>query len=67
MEIFLNNNSKILGVFILVGVGIVGGLGLIVIEIIFKKHQRRKNKKDSVAKTAVRKWKGNVEVRLLKY
>ena len=47
------------------GVGIVGGLGLIVIEIIFKKHQRRKNKKDSVAKTAVRKWKGNVEVRLL--
>ena len=47
------------------GVGIVGGLGLIVIEIIFKKHQIRKNKKDSVAKTAVRKWKGNVEVRLL--
>ena len=55
------NNMR--GVFILVGVGIVGGLGLIVIEIIFKKHQRRKNKKDSVAKTAVRKWKGNVEVR----
>ena len=67
MKFFLINNSKILGVFILVGVGIVGGLGLIVIEIIFKKHQRRKNKKDSVAKTAVRKWKGNVEVRLLKY
>ena len=54
--------SNMRGVFILVGVGIVGGLGLIVIEIIFKKHQRRKNKKDSVAKTAVRKWKGNIEV-----
>ena len=37
-----------------------------VIEIIFKKHQRRKNKKDSVAKTAVRKWKGNVEVKKTK-
>jgi len=55
--------SNMRGVFILVGVGIVGGLGLIVIEIIFKKHQKRKNKKDSIAKTAVRKWKGNLEKR----
>ena len=31
------------GVFILVGVGIVGGLGLIIIEIIYKKHQMKKN------------------------
>jgi ionotropic glutamate receptor NMDA 1 len=29
------------GVFILVGLGIIGGLGLIVIEIIYKKHQVR--------------------------
>lgn len=55
--------SNMRGVFILVGVGIVGGLALIVIEIIFKKHQRRKNKKDNMAKTAVRKWKGNIEKR----
>lgn len=55
--------SNMRGVFILVGVGIVGGLALIVIEIIFKKHQRRKNKKENVAKTAVRKWKGNIEKR----
>lgn len=54
--------SNMRGVFILVGVGIVGGLGLIVIEIIFKKHQRRKNTKDVVAKTAVHKWKGKIEV-----
>ena len=51
------------GVFILVGVGIVGGVGLIILEIIFKKHKRRTNKSNSVAKTAVRKWRGNVEKR----
>ena len=53
--------SNMRGVFILVGVGIVGGVGLIILEIIFKKHKRRKNKSNSVAKTAVRKWRGNVE------
>ena len=55
--------SNMRGVFILVGVGIVGGVGLIILEIIFKKHKRRTNKSNSVAKTAVRKWRGNVEKR----
>ena len=50
------------GVFILVGVGIIGGIFLICVEIIFKKHQKRLKLKDSMAKTAVRKWRGNVEV-----
>lgn len=55
------NNMR--GVFILVGVGIVGGLGLIIIEIIFKKHQMRKQEKVVVARTAVSKWKGTIEKR----
>ena len=50
------------GVFIMVVFGIVGGMFLICLEIMFKKHQRRMQKKDSMAKTAVRKWRGNVEV-----
>ncbi len=50
------------GVFILVGVGIVGGLGLIVVEIAYKKHQIRKQKRMTVARTAVRKWRGVVQV-----
>ena len=36
------NNMR--GVFILVGGGIIGGMGLIVIEIVYKKHQVRKEK-----------------------
>ena len=55
--------SNMRGVFILVGVGIIGGIFLICVEIIFKKHQKRLKLKDSMAKTAVRKWRGNVEVR----
>ena len=54
--------SNMRGVFILVGVGIIGGIFLICVEIIFKKHQKRLKLKDSMAKTAVRKWRGNVEV-----
>ena len=50
------------GVFILVGVGIVICLGLIVIEIIYKKHQLRKQKRMSVARSAIRRWRGAVEV-----
>ena len=45
-----------------VGLGIVGGLGLIVIEIIYKKHQLRKQKHVVAAKTAVKKWRGTIEV-----
>ena len=54
--------SNMRGVFIMVVFGIVGGMFLICLEIMFKKHQRRMQKKDSMAKTAVRKWRGNVEV-----
>ena len=50
------------GVFILVGLGIIGGLGLIVIEIIYKKHQLRKANHVVAAKTAVKKWRGTIEV-----
>ncbi|XP_035229041.1 glutamate [NMDA] receptor subunit 1-like isoform X2 [Stegodyphus dumicola] len=49
------------GVFILVGAGIVGGVGLIIIEIIYKKHQTRKQRRLEVARHAADKWRGAVE------
>ena len=52
------------GVFILVGVGIVGGLGLIIIEIIYKKHQMKKKSRTSMARVAIEKWRGTLSVRL---
>ena len=51
------------GVFIVVGVGIVGGLALIVIEIAYKTHQIRRSKRNEVTRMAFMKWRGNVEVR----
>ncbi|XP_059080362.1 glutamate [NMDA] receptor subunit 1-like isoform X1 [Tigriopus californicus] len=51
------------GVFILVGVGIAGGLGLIVIEIVYKKHQMRKQKRHAIARTAIYRWKSNIQKR----
>ncbi|XP_055953034.1 glutamate [NMDA] receptor subunit 1-like isoform X2 [Argiope bruennichi] len=49
------------GVFILVGAGIVGGVGLIIIEIIYKKHQTRKQRRLELARHAADKWRGAVE------
>jgi ionotropic glutamate receptor NMDA 1 len=54
------NNMR--GVFILVGGGIIGGLGLIVIEIVYKKHQMKKQKRMLVARMALSKWRGAIEV-----
>ncbi|XP_076311520.1 glutamate [NMDA] receptor subunit 1-like [Tachypleus tridentatus] len=51
------------GVFILVGAGIVGGVGLIVIEIIYKRHQTRKQRRMELARHAADKWRGTVEKR----
>ncbi|XP_045620957.1 glutamate [NMDA] receptor subunit 1 isoform X3 [Procambarus clarkii] len=51
------------GVFILVAAGIVGGIGLIIIEIIYKKHQIRKQKRLEIARHAADKWRGAVEKR----
>ncbi|KAK9498451.1 hypothetical protein O3M35_003086 [Rhynocoris fuscipes] len=51
------------GVFILVAVGIAGGVGLIVIEMIYKKHQIRKQKEMELARHAADKWRGVVEKR----
>ena len=50
------------GVFILVGVGIVGGLGLIVIEIVYKKHQMKKKNRTNMARLAIEKWRGTLQV-----
>ena len=50
------------GVFILVAAGIVGGIGLIIIEMVYKKHQIRKQKKLELARHAVDKWRGAIEV-----
>ncbi|XP_015598451.1 glutamate [NMDA] receptor subunit 1 isoform X2 [Cephus cinctus] len=51
------------GVFILVGAGIVGGIGLIIIEMAYKKHQIRKQKKLELARHAADKWRGAIEKR----
>ncbi|XP_055636801.1 glutamate [NMDA] receptor subunit 1 isoform X2 [Toxorhynchites rutilus septentrionalis] len=51
------------GVFILVGVGIGGGIGLIIIEVIYKKHQIKKQKKMEIARHAADKWRGTIEKR----
>ena len=52
-------------VFILVGAGIVGGIGLIIVEIIYHKHKLRRAKRTETAKIAFTRWKGTIEVRLL--
>ncbi|KAI4460981.1 ionotropic glutamate receptor [Holotrichia oblita] len=51
------------GVFILVAAGIVGGIGLIVIEMAYKKHQIKKQKRMELARHAADKWRGKVEKR----
>ncbi|UYV77831.1 GRIN1 [Cordylochernes scorpioides] len=48
------------GVFILVGAGIVGGIGLIIIEIMYKKHQTKKQKSMEAARHAADRWRGTV-------
>ncbi|XP_066245158.1 glutamate [NMDA] receptor subunit 1 isoform X2 [Euwallacea similis] len=53
------------GVFILVGAGIIGGMGLIVIEMVYKKHQMKKQKRMELARHAADKWRGCVEDRKL--
>lgn len=50
------------GVFILVAVGILGGIGLIIIEMAYKKHQIKKQKKMELARHAADKWRGVIEV-----
>ena len=49
-------------VFILVGLGIAGGVGLIVVEILYHKHKLRRDKRAEAAKEAISKWKGTIEV-----
>ncbi|XP_044734229.1 glutamate [NMDA] receptor subunit 1 isoform X2 [Chrysoperla carnea] len=51
------------GVFILVGAGIIGGIVLIVIEMAYKKHQIKKQKRLELARHAADKWRGAVEKR----
>ncbi|XP_044593390.1 glutamate [NMDA] receptor subunit 1 isoform X1 [Cotesia glomerata] len=51
------------GVFILVAIGIVGGVGLIIIEVAYKKHQNKKQKRLDVARHMAEKWRRNVEKR----
>lgn len=51
------------GVFILVGAGIIGGICLIIIEVIYKKHQIKKQKRMELARHAADKWRGTIEVR----
>ena len=48
--------------FILVGAGIVGGIGLIIVEILYHKHKMRRAKRTETAKVAFTRWKGTIEV-----
>ncbi|CAG0880390.1 unnamed protein product [Darwinula stevensoni] len=50
------------GVFMLVAAGIVGGVGLIIIEIIYKKHAIKKQHRMDLARSSVEKWRSFVEV-----
>ena len=47
--------------------GIVAGVFLIFIEIAYKKHRGLKEKELELAKTAADRWRGNIEVSLLKW
>lgn len=53
------------GVFILVAAGIAGGVVLIIIEMIYKKHQIKKQKRMELARHAADKWRGTIEVKKL--
>lgn len=50
------------GVFILVAAGVAIGVGLIIIEVIYKRHQVRKQKRLEIARHAAGKWRGMIEV-----
>lgn len=50
------------GVFILVLAGIIGGIVLIVIEVVYKRHQIRKQKRMEIARHAADRWRGAIEV-----
>jgi ionotropic glutamate receptor NMDA 1 len=50
------------GVFILVGIGIFAGIGLIMFEIVYKKRSTSKQKRIELARNAVDKWKEVIEV-----
>ncbi|XP_058984553.1 glutamate [NMDA] receptor subunit 1 [Musca domestica] len=51
------------GVFILVAAGVAIGVGLIIIEVIYKKHQVKKQKRMDIARHAAAKWRGTIEKR----
>ncbi|XP_014091080.1 glutamate [NMDA] receptor subunit 1 [Bactrocera oleae] len=51
------------GVFILVAAGVAGGVGLIIVEVIYKKHQVKKQKRLDIARHAADKWRGTIEKR----
>ena len=50
------------GVFILVAAGIVGGVGLIFIEIMYKRHQIRRQRRLELARHVTDRWRAMVEV-----
>ncbi|CAH0677873.1 unnamed protein product [Spodoptera exigua] len=54
------------GVFILVLAGIIGGIVLIVIEVVYKRHQIKKQKRMEIARHAADRWRGAVEVNRIK-
>ena len=53
------------GVFILVAAGIVCGVGLIFIEIMYKRHQIRRQRRMELARHVTDKWRTMVEVKIL--
>ena len=53
---------NMVGMFILVAIGIFGGIGLILLEIFYKKNQIKKQRRLELARNAVDKWKEFVEV-----
>lgn len=50
------------GVFILLGCGIIGGIALIVIEVVYKKRQNKEQRQLEAARGALDRWKRLVDV-----
>lgn len=49
-------------VFLLVGAGMVAGIGLIILEVCYKKRRNKRLKRTALAKKAVAKWRWNIQV-----
>ena len=68
MLVFYSNivlNDIFSGVFMMVAGGIVAGVFLIFVEILYKRHRGLKEKELELARNAADRWRGNIAVTIL--